>query len=131
MNKQLKHYEVLFILKPTLIEEELKERVSALQDLLAKHEAQLVYTQEMGPRKLAYSINKYERGVYFVFYFKALPSFITELERVLRINEDVLRFLLVKYENKRELAAWEAMSQGQKPARREKKQVASEQASAQ
>lgn len=117
----MRHYEVLFILKPTLTDEELKARVEFIKETLVKNGAEIASTIEMGARKLAYQINKYERGVYYVIYFKAPGELIKELERVLKITEDVIRFLIVKYENRREVLAWESLSQGKKLGRKESK----------
>lgn len=108
----MKHYEVLFILKPTLTEDEIKERVDFVKEIITKNGGEVASVIEMGARKLAYTIDKYERGVYFVIYFTAPTSLIEELVRNLRYNEDVIRFLTVKYENKKEVAAWEKLSKG-------------------
>lgn len=119
----MKHYEVLFILKPTLTEDEIKERVDFVKEIITKNGGEVASVIEMGARKLAYTIDKYERGVYFVIYFTAPTSLIEELVRNLRYNEDVIRFLTVKYENKKEVAAWEKLSKGIKfsPARAQRK----------
>lgn len=119
----MKHYEVLFILKPTLTEDEIKERVDFVKEIITKNGGEVASVIEMGARKLAYTIKKYERGVYFVIYFTAPTSLIEELVRNLRYNEDVIRFLTVKYENKKEVAAWEKLSKGIKfsPARAPRK----------
>ncbi|MCZ6169177.1 30S ribosomal protein S6 [Campylobacter ureolyticus] len=119
----MKHYEVLFILKPTLTEDEIKERVDFVKEIITKNGGEVASVIEMGARKLAYTINKYERGVYFVIYFTAPTSLIEELVRNLRYNEDVIRFLTVKYENKKEVAAWEKLSKGIKfsPAKTQRK----------
>ncbi|KGI55397.1 30S ribosomal protein S6 [Campylobacter sp. MIT 97-5078] len=115
----MRHYEVLFILKPTLTEEEVNAKLEFVKELLTRNNAQIKSVVPMGTRKLAYVIKKYERGTYFVIYFKAEPSFITELERVLKITEEVIRFLIVKYENKQEIAAWEKLSDGIKQTKKE------------
>ena len=115
----MRHYEVLFILKPTLTDEEVESKLNFVKEILSKNAAEIVSVVPMGTRKLAYAIKKYERGTYFVIYFKAPPAFIKELERVLRINEDIIRFLIVKYENKKEILAWEKLSQGIKQAKKE------------
>lgn len=115
----MRHYEVLFILKPTLTEEEVNAKLEFVKELLTKNNAQIESVIPMGTRKLAYKIKKYERGTYFVIYFKAEPSLIAELERVLKITEEVIRFLIVKYENKQEIAAWEKLSHGVKQAKKE------------
>ena len=110
----MRHYEVLFILKPTLTEEEVSAKVEFVKQTLEKNGAVIANTISMGTRKLAYKIKKYERGTYFVVYFKAEGGLIKELERVLNITEDVIRFLIVKYENKKEIAAWEILSKGER-----------------
>ena len=82
--------------------------------MFTKNGGEIANVVEMGTRKLAYKIEKYERGTYFVIYFKAPTQLIAELVRNLRITEEVIRFLPVKYENKKEIAAWEKLSKGQK-----------------
>lgn len=115
----MRHYEVLFILKPTLTEEEVSAKLEFVKEILTKNDAQIESVVPMGTRKLAYKIKKYERGTYFVIYFKAPTNLIAELERVLRITEEVIRFLIVKYENKKEIAAWEKLSKGIKQNKKE------------
>ena len=63
----------------------------------------------MGMRNLAYEIKKNKRGYYYVIYFKAQPQLIKEIERNYRINENVLRFIVIKYENKKEQKAWQSL----------------------
>jgi small subunit ribosomal protein S6 len=101
-----KHYELLFVLKPTLVEEELQAKIGFLKEILEKNGAQIAAFQDMGTRKLAYKVQKFERGYYGVFYFVAPTSAILEVERNIRINEDFIKFMSVKYENKKELAHW-------------------------
>ncbi|EAJ1253642.1 30S ribosomal protein S6 [Campylobacter lari] len=115
----MRHYEVLFILKPTLTEEEVSAKLEFVKEVLAKNGAEIESVVPIGTRKLAYKIKKYERGTYFVIYFKAPTNLIAELERVLRITEEVIRFLIVKYENKKEIAAWEKLSKGIKQNKKE------------
>ena len=116
----MRNYEVLFIVKPTLTDDEVKTKVDFVKEIITKNGGEIASVIEMGARKLAYKIDKYERGIYFVIYFKAEPNLIAELVRNLRYNEDIIRFLTVKYENKKEIAAWEKLSKGMKlsPARK-------------
>ena len=118
----MRNYEVLFIVKPTLTEDEIKTKVDFVKEIITKNGGNIASVIEMGARKLAYKIDKYERGVYFVIYFTAEPSLIAELVRNLRITEDIIRFLTVKYETKREVLAWEKLSKGIKlsPAKKER-----------
>lgn len=110
----MRHYELLFILKPTLTEDEVKVKADFIKEIITKNGGEIANVVEMGTRKLAYKIEKYERGTYFVIYFKAPTQLIAELVRNLRITEEVIRFLPVKYENKKEIVAWEKLSKGQK-----------------
>lgn len=119
----MKHYEVLFILKPTLTEEEVNARLEFVKEILTKNGGEIETTVPMGTRKLAYTIKKYERGTYFVIYFKAPPTLIAELQRVLGITEEIIRFLIVKYENAKEISAWEKLSHGIKQTKKEIKPV--------
>lgn len=121
----MRHYEVLFIVKPTLTEDEIKTKFDFVKDVIEKNGGEIAGITEMGARKLAYKIDKYERGIYFVIYFRANPNLISELVRNLRYNEDIIRFLTVKYETKKEIAAWEKLSKGMKlnTIKKEKKQA--------
>lgn len=115
----MRYYEVLFIVKPTLTEEETNEKLEFVKGILTKNGGEIESVVPMGTRKLAYVIKKHERGTYFVIYFKAPPSLIAELQRVLCITEDIIRFLIVKYETKKEIAAWEKLSHGIKQSKKE------------
>ncbi len=106
----MRHYELLIVLKPTLTEEEVKNKVDFMKEVLEKNEAQIASLQDLGMRKLAYEINKHQRGHYFVFYYKAPPSAISEIERIARITEEIIRFLTIKYETKKEIKQWEILS---------------------
>lgn len=105
----MKFYETMFILKPTLVEEEIKARIEFFKEVLTKNGAEIEACLDMGMRNLAYEIKKNKRGYYFVIYFKASPKLIAELERNYRINEEVLRFIVIKYESKKEQKAWHTL----------------------
>lgn len=96
-------YETLFVVKPTLTEEEIAAQITKVKDVLTKESAELVGTNDMGMRKLAYPVQKNDRGYYTVLFYKAEGTFINELERNLKINEDVIKFLTVKYTNTKEM----------------------------
>ena len=98
----MNNYETLFILRPTLTDEEQSSNIAKIKDILVRENGQILATDEIGMRKLAYPINKYERGVYVILYFQAVGSVIAEFERNLKFNEDVIKFFTIKYTNKRE-----------------------------
>ena len=105
----MKHYETMFIIKPTLVEEEIKAKIDFFKDIITKNGGVIETCLDMGMRNLAYEIKKNKRGYYFVIYFKAPTNLIAELERNYRINEEVLRFIVIKYENKKEQKAWQTL----------------------
>lgn len=105
----MKHYETMFIIKSTLVEEEIKAKIDFFKDIITKNGGIIETCLDMGMRNLAYEIKKNKRGYYFVIYFKAPTNLIAELERNYRINEEVLRFIVIKYENKKEQKAWQTL----------------------
>ncbi len=106
----MKHYELLYILKPTLTEEEAQNKVALMQEVLEKNGGEIASLVQMGVRKLAYPIHKFERGNYVVTYFKAPATSISEIERLIRINEDIIKFMTVKFESKKEVSFWESLT---------------------
>lgn len=97
-------YETLFVVKPTLTDEETAAQIAKIKDVIAKEGAELLATNDMGMRKLAYSVDKNDRGYYTILFFKGEGTVISELERNLKINEDVMKFLTVKYVKQKEVA---------------------------
>jgi small subunit ribosomal protein S6 len=106
----MNHYELLFVLKPTLTDEETKAQIAKIQDSITAQDATIVATDDMGMRKLAYPVEKNERGYYTVTYFQAPGVAIAEIERQLRINEEILKFMTVKYTNKKEIGQFTKMA---------------------
>ncbi|MRI83568.1 MAG: 30S ribosomal protein S6 [Nitratiruptor sp.] len=112
----MRHYESLFVLKPTLTDEEKEQKFNFIKETIEKNGGQIAATESIGVRKLAYPIQKFERGHYYIIYFTAPSQAVRELERIYRITEDVIRFLTIKYETKKDIAAWEGMVQRAKGA---------------
>ncbi len=106
----MKHYELLFVVKPTLTEEETKAKFDFIKDVVEKNGCEIKAVKDMGVRKLAYEIEKHERGHYFVLYFVGPPSAMEEILRNLRLTEEIIRFLNVKFEKKKEIAQWEKLA---------------------
>jgi len=113
----MRHYENLVIVKPTLTEEETKNSIAAIEEILTANGAEIIARDVMGIRKLAYPIEKNERGFFQVIYYTMEPASIVEVERRFRINEELLRFVTIKYDSKREVKAWnELVEKTQKKA---------------
>ena len=105
----MNNYETLFVVKPTLTDEETTAQIAKVKAVLEKEGATILATDNRGMRKLAYPVQKNERGVYTIIYYNAEGTLIHELERNLKINEEVIKFLTVKYSNKKEVAQFEKL----------------------
>jgi small subunit ribosomal protein S6 len=89
-------YEVTYIIRPSLEETEVEERVAAIAEQLKGNGAEIVgEIEKMGKRRLAYEINDVREGFYVVMKFKSEPAPAKELERQMRLNDDVMRHLLI------------------------------------
>jgi len=102
----MRNYENLVIIKPTLTAEEIQNSVKAIEEVITSNGGEIATTNAMGMRKLAYPVDKNERGFYHVIYSKIAPSAITEIERRFRLNEELIRFVTIKYDTNREIIAW-------------------------
>ena len=103
----MRKYETVFILKPTLTEEETKNKINYVKEVLINNGAEIAVEKSIGTRDLAYEIKKQKRGFYQLFYFQAPNEAIAELERIYGISEEIIRFMNIKYENKVEIAHWD------------------------
>ena len=116
----MRHYEFLFILKPTLKDEEIKAKIESMISTVTKNGGDVAKYDEIGIKSLAYEIQKHKRGYYTVLYFQVAPTSIKEIERIARLNEDLLRFLTIKYNSKKEIALWEKITKPITPKVEEK-----------
>jgi len=105
----LRYYETMFILKPTLTDEEKAKNIENIQNVIKENGGEVVALDKIGVRELAYEIAKFQRGDYNIIYYKAPTKAVLELERQMRYNEDLLRFMTVKYESKKEIKRWEEL----------------------
>jgi len=126
-------YETMFVLKPTLTPEETAAKIQMIKDVVTGQGAEICAVEDWGSKKLAYKVQKFDRGYYYVMYFKAEGKAILELERVYNVTEDIIKFMTLKYEKKAEVKAWNQMvdkASGKKtaPAAKEAPAVAEAQA---
>ncbi|MBQ7668295.1 MAG: 30S ribosomal protein S6 [Clostridia bacterium] len=99
----LNKYETIYILKPTLEADAIKANVEKFNGLIESEGGKVSETQEWGMKKLAYPIQKIEQGYYVLTNFEANPEFISELESVYKITDDVMKFITVKKEEEKEV----------------------------
>ncbi len=88
-------YEVTYIVRPNLEESEVDTRVEQIATQLRSGGGDPGEIEKMGKRRLAYEINDVREGYYVVMKFKSDAAQAKELERQLRLSEDVMRQLLI------------------------------------
>ena len=93
MNK----YESVIIINPNLEGEAIKALVEKFSNLI-NNNGKVNSVEEIGKKKLAYEIKKNKEGYYIIFKFEAKPESIDELERIYRITDEVIKFIVVKEE---------------------------------
>ncbi len=93
MNK----YESVIIINPSIEEQAIKDLVSKFTDLINQN-GKVESVDERGTQKLAYPIQKKEEGYYVVINFEAKPDSIDELERNYRIEDNIMKFIVVRKE---------------------------------
>ena len=91
MNK----YETIFLIKDDITEEQRNAVVSEIRKYLVKN-GKVSEEENLGKKKLAYEVKKYEYAYYYVINFTGNASIIPELERKYRINENILKFITIK-----------------------------------
>lgn len=96
-------YELMYIINPVLSEEQTKDIVQRVTAYLSDNGADVVQVSETGSQRLAYPIEKKRNGYYVIVNFRlSNPVALPKLERALRINDDVMRHLVLRYDAKME-----------------------------
>ena len=89
----MRKYEVMYIIRPDIEQEAVQAAVEKFQGIISnggeitKHDVQ-------GKRRLAYEIKKFRDGFYVLVNFTAEPAVVTELERIMKISDEVIRYLI-------------------------------------
>lgn len=97
LNKMNK-YESVVIMDPNQSKEEREKTINKFKDLIKTFSNKKVETEEIGEKKLAYEIKQNKTGYYTIFNFYAEPNDILELERNYRIDDDIIKFIVVRHD---------------------------------
>jgi small subunit ribosomal protein S6 len=91
----MRRYETLMVLHPELPEAQTRETIDRARKLIEGMGGQVQQVQEWGMRELAYPIRKLSRGYYVLLEYAAAAEVVKELERTLKIADEILRFISV------------------------------------
>ena len=94
----MRDYELVFIVHPDLDENAFRELVEKVRGWITDAGGEVTKVDFWGKRKLAYTIRKQKEGQYVLFKTQMAPEFSAQLERNLRFQEPVLRFLITSVE---------------------------------
>lgn len=113
----MNYYEDMVILDAALDDAAAEETVQRIRDVIVKQGGEILKSENWGRRKLAYELNKHQKGNYFLLLFKAPPSTITELETLSKVVDSIIKFMVVKLTKKKQIEA--AIAVPQKAAEKE------------
>ena len=88
-------YETVFIIDDTIPEREKKNVIARIEDFITNN-GKVTHKETIGSRKLAYEIKKNKTGYYHIIRFRAKHSTTQELERIYRITDEIIKFIVVR-----------------------------------
>lgn len=110
-------YEVMYIAEPSAADETITQLNETIEKLVADSGGEVVRTDVIGIRKMAYPIKKRNEGYYVLFEIEGSGQEIAELERRMRVNDLIIRYLTVRVDEERKTAAKHTAKRDQKRKR--------------
>ncbi len=92
------NYEMMYILRPVLGEEQVDQAIAKYQNILREQGAESIEIQHRGRRRLAYEIQRHREGIYVQMNYKAPGTHVAVIERAMRLSEEVIRYLTLTQE---------------------------------
>lgn len=100
MGEPVREYETVFVVQPEISEEGRQAIADRLDGVLVKRGATRFELDDWGKRKLAYEIRKFQKGHYLVLHYGDDGAVVSELERALRLDDSVLRYLTIQVDQR-------------------------------
>ncbi|MBF0099840.1 MAG: 30S ribosomal protein S6 [Desulfobacterales bacterium] len=91
----MRRYETTFIVDPDLAQLDRDQLFKKIQELIPKHNGTIIEFEEWGLKKMAYEVKKKQRGYYVRIDYCGNPTFISEFERILRLDDKILKFMTI------------------------------------
>lgn len=95
-------YEIMYVVNTVLNDEQVEDICDRVVGYIRDNGGEIVEEERWGSRRLAYPIEKKRNGYYGLAYFRAGPEFLAKFDRALRINDDILRHMVLRYDAKME-----------------------------
>ena len=94
------YYELTYIISPVLEDEQYPAVIQRINDLITSKGGTVEEVEEWGLRKFAYEMDKKQTGFYVNLYFEGPATAIESIERAMRIDDEIMRYLTLKYDAK-------------------------------
>ncbi len=115
-----RNYEVMFIVRPDMVEEDLDRLISTLESQIGTAGGTVKGVERMGKRRLAYLVRNFGEGMYVLLTIEGGGQVIKELERRLRVTEPVIKFLTVRVDEEQKRAEkFRKLREARRPGRTE------------
>jgi small subunit ribosomal protein S6 len=101
----MNYYEQIIIIDPNLDDTAVEETVQKVRDVITKQGGEIFKTENWGRRKLAYELNKHQKGCYILLLFKAPPPTVAALEKLSKVVDSIIKFMVVKLVKKKQIEA--------------------------
>ncbi len=92
----IESYEMIYILRPDLNEEQVQQEVNKYREFLSQYSLENLEVKIWGKRRLAYSIKRFNDGIYVQMNYQADGKHVAPLERAMRLSDEVIRYLTIK-----------------------------------
>lgn len=92
----MRKYEVMYIIRPDVEQEVIDATAEKFNGIITQGGGEITKHEVLGKKRLAYEIKKFRDGIYVLTQFTADGSVVSELDRVLKITDEVIRHLIVK-----------------------------------
>ena len=94
-----RNYEMVYIIRPNLEEDQVQAVVDKFSALINNNDGEVTTVDSWGKKRLAYEIDDFREGYYFLVTFQGAPATAEELDRVLKITDEILRFMIIRKDN--------------------------------
>jgi small subunit ribosomal protein S6 len=99
----MNYYEKVMILDPNIDDNAVNETVERVKSVIVAKGGEILKTENWGRRKLAYELNKHQKGNYVLLFFKSPPDTILELEKLSKIVDSIIKFMVVRIVKKKQI----------------------------
>ncbi len=98
-SKKYRKYELIYLIQPEATDDERQKVHDRVENVITEGDAWLLTREDWGKRKLAYEIRKQNKAYYTYMTLLATPGVTTEIERILRLVDNCIRFITIKLED--------------------------------